>query len=103
MLGQTSKAQIIVARAKGWDPTVIPGEPVGGESAVNPDKAPNPIEMGANALGSLENIPGHQNDFGVATEDSLDSRVAWNAPDTKKEQPHNTNGASPWMGGRFGG
>jgi hypothetical protein len=48
-------------------------------------------------------IPGQQQDFPEAHADRVGEGIGWNAPDANKEKDHHTNGASPWMGGRFGG
>jgi hypothetical protein len=106
MQGQTEKAQKIVVRAKGWDPDVIEGhegeDTLRGGHAIPITSVKPSVTSGS--IGHFETpIPDQQRDFPEAMADGIPNGAAWNAPDTDKEKDHHTNGASPWMGGRFGG
>lgn len=92
-LGDQSKSLIIISKAKGWDPTVIPG--VG--SIANFDKAPNPWELGNQSVGTLPE--GSRDSYPQAEEPRYNESMTFDVPDVSREtKNHATRGADPNAG-----
>ena len=75
-LGQAVAAQVIVAKAKGWDPTVIPDSDA---DLKNWDKQPKPGTIeGTPSVGRFnEKIPARQDNFPSATPDVVSDGIGW--------------------------
>lgn len=115
MLGDQTKSLIIISKAKGWDPTVIPARE--GQPAVdlsNWDKSPQswetsdaggewavrnrPIEVyGTPSVGNLPE--GDQAIYPQNTESALSEKITFETPDALREnKDRSSSGADPFSG-----
>jgi len=91
-LGDQSKALIIVSKAKGWDPTVIPG--VG--SIANFNRAPNTWELGDQSVGSLPE--GISDSYPQAEEPRYTESKTFNSPQLRENNDNKGGGSDPYAG-----
>jgi hypothetical protein len=96
-LGDSARAQVIVAKAKGWDPNKIEGS---GEDISAFNNVPDVAARGDFVVGNIPNLPTHEKGFPDGFDTNIgEPRVTFNAPDVGRENVNRrTSGANPIPG-----